>query len=154
MTNLVIRSLSGRGRFETAYKVAMNHLDNVWEVFRATGTLWENYAPEEAKRGNISRPEFVGWTGCGPIEALLETVIGIRADASTETISWTSLRSDRHGVTNLRLGSNVISLDLRPQASSLHVEAVDPFTLKLVRSGRTSILPVDAGRTKFDLTTC
>ncbi|NRA31504.1 MAG: hypothetical protein HRU11_14735 [Parvularculaceae bacterium] len=151
MTNLVIRGLASRNRVETAYRVAMNHLENLWSVYKATGTLWENYAPEEARRGNISRPEFVGWTGCGPIEALLETIIGVQVDANAQSIRWTSIRSDRHGVSHLRFGSNVVSLCFVPDDVAIEVEAKSPFKLEFVRDGKTKSVNVDAGRSKLRL---
>ena len=46
-----------------ARTIALNHVDNVLQVFQKTGTVWENYAPESAAPGEPAKPDFVGWTG-------------------------------------------------------------------------------------------
>lgn len=51
------------------------------QMFRETGTLWENYAPEYAGRGHPAKPDFVGWTGVSAITIPIEYVVGLRLDA-------------------------------------------------------------------------
>ncbi|MFZ4569919.1 MAG: trehalase family glycosidase [Bacteroidales bacterium] len=43
---MVLRGLTNYHRDSPAYEIALNHLNNVVEVFNRTGTLFENYAPE------------------------------------------------------------------------------------------------------------
>ncbi len=53
---------------EFATLAVERYLDGLSEVYKRTGTLWENYSSEAYSRGIPSQPDFVGWTGCGPIE--------------------------------------------------------------------------------------
>ncbi|MCG8441138.1 MAG: hypothetical protein MI723_04940, partial [Caulobacterales bacterium] len=75
MVHLVSRALRETGHGQAARKIAANHLANVYAVLQSTGTLWEDYAPESVEPGNIARPEFAGWTACGPVSGLIETII-------------------------------------------------------------------------------
>ena len=48
------------------------------EVFQMTGTVWENYAPDAPAPGRPAKPDFVGWSGIGPIMYLLGFAIGLQ----------------------------------------------------------------------------
>lgn len=85
---MVLKGLEKVGKYRMAYEIAENHLRNVVEVFRNTGTVWENYAPEKAVPGNPAKSDFVGWTGLTPIAVLFEYVFGIRADSRKNQITW------------------------------------------------------------------
>ncbi len=49
---MVIKGLSECGREKLAHEIAINHYENMMEVYRKTGTFFENYAPESANPGN------------------------------------------------------------------------------------------------------
>ena len=146
MIILAIRAMMAANKFEIAYDIAVNHIKNVDAVFRDTGTLWENYSPENPRRGNVSRPEFVGWTGCGPIEGLLEVIIGIDVDAPARRITWRSTRDDRHGIKRLRFGDVLCSLVFTPIDGTIEYEATSSFTLVFHRGGEQKIIPINAGK--------
>ena len=95
---------------EFATLATEEYLNGIYEVYKKTGTIWENYSPEAFARGSWSRPDFVGWTGCGPIELLIENIIGLRPDAVDNSLTWHLTRIDRHGIENLRFGSTIVSL--------------------------------------------
>ncbi len=63
---------------EFATLATEEYLNGIYEVYKKTGTIWENYSSEAYTRGSWSRADFVGWSGCGPIELLIENVIGLR----------------------------------------------------------------------------
>jgi glycogen debranching enzyme len=62
-TYMVLKGLEEIKNYDLAYEIARNHHDNVVNVYKNTGTLWENYAPEQITQGNMSQPYFVGWSG-------------------------------------------------------------------------------------------
>nr|MCU0342974.1 hypothetical protein [Ignavibacterium sp.] len=95
---------------EFASLATEEYLKGIYEVYKRTGTIWENYSPEAFARGVWSRPDFVGWTGCGPIELLIENVIGLRPDAINNSLTWYIDRIDNHGIENLRFGDVTVSL--------------------------------------------
>ena len=82
----------------------MNHVTNVVEVFKETGTLWENYRPEGIGHGNPAKPNFVGWTGLTPITMLIEYVFGIRIDVPNKKIKWNVRLNEEHGVDKIPFG--------------------------------------------------
>ena len=107
---MVLKGLEKVGKYRMAYEIAENHLRNVVEVFRNTGTVWENYAPEKAAPGNPAKSDFVGWTGLTPIAVLFEYVFGIRADSRKNQITWDVNRTERHGVQNYPFRGGTVDL--------------------------------------------
>jgi glycogen debranching enzyme len=136
---------------EFAKLATETYLDGIYNVYRKTGTLWENYSPESYSRGLWSRPDFVGWTGCGPIELLIENVLGFRPDGAHKKLVWFLSRIDRHGIEHLRFGDVDASLiaqhrkDLNASAK-ISVDANVPFDLVVVKQfGKTISIHIHKG---------
>jgi len=55
------------GQHDLAERLARQYYWCVAEVFKTTGTFWENYAPDRIAPGDSSRPDFCGWTALAPI---------------------------------------------------------------------------------------
>ena len=64
---MVIRGLETVGLQNMARSMALRLYDAVAEVYRDTGTFWENYAPDAFAPGDESRPDFCGWSAIFPI---------------------------------------------------------------------------------------
>ena len=105
---MVLRGLTHAKEDALAHEIALNHLRNVVEVFKKTGTVWENYAPESPTQGKPAKPNFVGWTGLPPIAVLLEYVLGLRPDAARETLLWDIRLLEAHGVDAYPLGADTV----------------------------------------------
>jgi glycogen debranching enzyme len=101
---MVLRGLTAIGEHALAHDIGLNHLHNVVKVFEATGTLWENYAPESAAHGEPARGDFVGWTGLSPIAILLEAVFGLRANVIRNELVWDIRLLEEHGVDRYPFG--------------------------------------------------
>ena len=71
---MLLRGLRRSGHEATARLLARAYYWAVAQVFLATGTFWENYAPDALAPGHIARPDFCGWTGLAPIAVLREFV--------------------------------------------------------------------------------
>lgn len=102
---MVLRALTTQNQNELAHEIALNHVKNVAQVFEDTGTLWENYAPEYAGRGEPSRPDFVGWTGLSAIAIPIEYLIGLRPDPIADELIWDIRLDERHGVVDYPLAT-------------------------------------------------
>ena len=107
---MVLKGLEKNGFHDLTYDIAKNCVENVVEVFRKDATLYENYAPEKAAKGSLSKSDFVGWSGLFPISILFEYVFGIRPSAREHRIVWDIRLTEKHGVENYPLGK--ASLDL------------------------------------------
>jgi neutral trehalase len=147
---MIIKGLERMGFDEFATTASEAYLDGLYAVYKKTGTFWENYAPDALTRGSDSRPDFVGWTGCGPIQLLIENVLGIRADGATKTISWYLHRRDRHGIKKLHMGDATVSLiAARRQAfnspAAITVTSDRPLTLKVLAQGGTTSYAIAVG---------
>jgi glycogen debranching enzyme len=118
---MVLRGLGAAGEHDLAHEIGMNHLANVVKVFEATGTLWENYAPESASPGAPAMKDFVGWTGLSPIAVLFEAVFGLRPEVGSNELIWTIRLLDEHGVDRYPFGAHA-TLDLRCAARSSPAE--------------------------------
>ncbi|NQT27497.1 hypothetical protein HQ585_19240 [candidate division KSB1 bacterium] len=154
--HMVIKGVEQYGYDKIASTASEKYLDGLSKVYQQTGTLWENYAPDSVAPGNKSRPDFVGFTGCGPIALLLENVIGIRPNAPDNTITWYLHRDDKHGINNLRFGDITVSLICEPALSGnnkrlIQIETDMPFTLIVRTEEGENQFEVSAGQTKIEV---
>jgi hypothetical protein len=101
---MVLRGLTASGLDDLAYEIGRNHHDRVMDVFKTTGTFWENYAPESAAPGKPAKKDFVGWSGLGPISVFFEYVLGLRPDVPAGALTWDVRLTEAHGVTNYPWG--------------------------------------------------
>lgn len=141
---------------EFAALAAEEYLDGMCRVFKKTGTIWENYSSESYSRGSISKPDFVGWSGCGPIELLIENIIGLRPEGSKNKLTWHLNRIDRHGIENLTFGDVTVSLVCGRRASvtspaSIEVECSKPFELEIIKNDAKKSFNLVAGKQIIDL---
>ncbi len=140
---------------EFASVAAEKYLDGLCVVYKKTGTLWENYSPDLMMRGNPSQKDFVGWTGCGPIELLLENVIGLHPDGANNKLIWNINRIDRHGIERLKFGDITATLICQKRISvgssaEIHVIANKPFELNVSVDGREKkTIQMKQGTQKF-----
>lgn len=131
------------------------YLEAMYNVYKNTGTIWENYSPEFYMRGLPARPDFVGWSGCGPIMLLIENVLGIHADASKNEITWYLNRVDKNGIKNLRFGNIATSLVAEKRIAvnkpcSLTIESNHPYTLRVFNWNKKSqVVQVKKGINKI-----
>ena len=64
---MVLKGLTANGKHELAHDLAERTYAAVAEVFEATDTFWENYAPDLVSYGMPAKLDFCGWTGLVPI---------------------------------------------------------------------------------------
>lgn len=166
---MVIKGLAQRGRFEAAQKIALKHLNAMVEVMQNDkyASIWESYAPEYMQPANkydynakekTVRPNFVGWSGLGPIAVLIEHILGFDFNANENQISWRISVEGEHGVRNLFFNRKLVSLICRNrQADSGKVTVVVDTTGEinlncfLVGNRRECRYKLKAGRHELDL---
>jgi len=102
---MIIKGLENNGYEELATKSTYKYLTEMYCVFDRTQTVWENYSPEYCSPGSIAKPDFVGWTGIGPIALLIENILGFRVNGFDQTLTWFITRTDDHGIENLKVGN-------------------------------------------------
>lgn len=73
---MVIKGLSNVGQDVLAQDLAEKTYAAIAEVFEATGTFWENYAPDLISYGMPAKLDFCGWTGLVPIAIYNEYIKG------------------------------------------------------------------------------
>lgn len=141
-TYMTLSGLDAYGRNALSHEIGLNFLNWVVEVFKDTGTVFENYAPcfdqnGRPHRGAPSRGDFVGWTGLAPISILFEFVFGIKPDAEHNVIRWHINLTDRHGVTKYPFGKDA-TLDLIADAREseeaepvVHITSDRPVTVEI-----------------------
>lgn len=142
MTNyMVLRGLTRYGYDDLAYDIALSHVLNVTRVCEETGTLWENYAPETASKADPARPDFVGFSGIGPIAVLFEYVFGLRPDAPNHRLAWDVRQLEEHSIEDYPFGRDG-RMNLRCEARrdarempKVHVTTSVPVTIELRWAG-------------------
>ena len=153
-TTMIIRGLEAYGYDELARRVALNHLRLVATVFQNTGTIWENYSPEQAAPGNPAQQDFVGWSGIGPILYLLEYGVGLKPDAAHNELSWNLQASGRTGCERYRFNGHVVALlaaaaHRNAAQRRLTIESDGMFSLRVTYRGRVETFQVRKGRQYF-----
>jgi len=68
--------LTAYGKHDLAAELAEKTYASVAEVFEATDTFWENYAPDLISYGMPAKPDFCGWTALVPIAIYREYING------------------------------------------------------------------------------
>jgi len=149
---MLLKGLRTVGKSALAHQIAMNHLSNVWQIFRRTDTFWEYYEPERPVPGDSAHPDSIVGTGVTPIAMLLEDVIGLSADWPQRQVVW-----DRHlsgdgqwGVRNYPLGTQG-RLDLLGDSKRIQVTTNTPFTLTIHDHAESISAAVSAGSSEIDL---
>ena len=161
-----IKGLSVQGYHDFAKEASERYVEGMSQVYKATGTIWENYAPEKINgdfRQGVSggdgkydcRSNFVGWSGLGPISLLIEEIIGIQVNALENKVVWYLNRIDRNGIEELHFGSETIT-DLvcaeREEDSNdayLTVHSNKPYELVVYKSGKEYTFNVVEGENHF-----
>lgn len=135
---MVLCGLSANGKEKLAKEIAECCYKNCIEVYKKTGTFWENYAPETAGRGDPAREDFVGWTGIFPITVLIEYILGIRVSAEKSEIVWRVNRLEEHGIKKLPVGrDSFVTLMCKARKSQdekpeITVESDRPVKVKVI----------------------
>ena len=149
---MVIKGLQRVGQRRLAHDIAVNHLENVSDVFQHTDTFWQTYAPESAAPGQPAHPNYVGWSGLSAITILLEAVIGINIDWPLRRITWNRhlAGEGRYGVRNLPLGPNG-RLEMTGDGNEIEVKTTLPFSLTIRYGEETLQTAVPSGVTTLTL---
>jgi glycogen debranching enzyme len=156
-TNMaVIKGLDKYKLYGVSYKASLRYVSVMSEVFRKTGTVWENYAPDSLDKGKPARGKFVGWSGCGPIALLIEDIIGINCNAYSKSIQWNIHRLDRHGIENIRFGgicASLIAGKRESQKDPLQISVMSsaPFSLRVNIEGIIKTYAVKTGINSFKM---
>lgn len=127
---MVLKGLQAYGYDDLAAALALRYLDNMAQVLAATGTIWENYAPEKPV-GHGAR-DMVGWSGVGPIALLMENVLGVRPQAASRTVLWRPRLRGENGVRGLTVGNARVTLlasALKAGRRALELTTDSPLTV-------------------------
>lgn len=149
---MVIRGLERYGKHRLAREIALEHLRIVAEVFKATGTVWENYAPDAAKPGKPAKRDFVGWTGIVPILYFFEYAIGLKPYALQNCLAWDLTSNQRCGCERYRFNGHTVNLLAEPDAAKpgvvrVMVESDGEFELCVLRGQKVLRNSVKKGKT-------
>jgi glycogen debranching enzyme len=154
---MVARGLQRFGYQDLAREIAVRHVAAMCSVAknRKYGGIWECYSPEfmrpAAREGaKLVRPDFVGWTGLGPIAMLIEQIFGFDFDAKANRIHWMIVTPGRHGVRNLRFNGQHVSMVCEAASRGCRrvtIETQKPLRLTLEAPDRAvKLLKLRAGR--------
>ena len=151
-TTMAVRGLERNGMTEQARSIACQDLDVTWQVFRKTGMLWENYAPDAVSEGDMAKADLVGWTGIAPILYLLEFGVGLKPDAPRNELTWTLRGRKRVGCERYRFNGRVVDLVAAPENDGagwqLAIRSSAPFRLNVKLGNREERVDVGAGETR------
>lgn len=163
---MVARGLKEKGYSKLAREIAQNHIENMNKVYRnfKPHTIWECYSPEVIRPGTskkekpnaLCRKNFVGWSALGPVNMLIENIIGIEINWPFKEIEWEVSLLEEHGVKNLKVGDEKISLICRKRKKEtvipqIYVESSSAFRLKIKWNGKIKVVNIRQGQTNYNL---
>jgi hypothetical protein len=150
---MVLRGLTKYGFDSLAYEIAINHLNNVVEVFNKTGHIRENYAPDKVHGNNAKN--FVGWTGLVPITDLFEYVFGIRPNVPDNTLLIDVRLTDEYGIKSYPFGKsgllNILCKKREKDTVKPSISIQTNVPLKIIVKWRGGLLTkeINAGETNL-----
>ena len=148
---MLISGLVNKGYRDLAWDIVTNHYNNVFEVYKKTGTFFEYYAPEGTEPGFMARKDFVGWTGLPPIAELIEYIFGIRADIQENHMTIDVHLTDGYGIDRYPLGENgevsvkVAKRNSKNDKPKVTIKSNIPFKVTLIWDGGKEDKEVKAG---------
>ena len=99
MNTMIIKGLEEYEFNDLAKEIALKHLDAMAQVYKRTGTIWENYAADSIKEGINTNgaavaKDMVGFSGVTPILHFIEQAIGLQPNAPKNELVW-KINSDK-----------------------------------------------------------
>ena len=150
---MVLRGLTANHYDAMAHEIACACMAHATEVFKSTGTLWENYCPEYphpgVRDGNwMCAKDFVGWSGLFPISILYEYIFGVRSDPVHGRLTWDVRLTDAHGIVDYPFGDIPVTLRCEERASTedepvITIEAPCPIEAEIIWEGGRKIIQVN-----------
>ena len=128
------------------------HQFHTWKEFEPH-TVWEAYSPTRHAPSSCKynsgepyvKPDFCGWSALGPVNLIIENLLGIRADGVGRVVRWRLHQTCRHGIRDLQFGG--VSASLLYDGGGVTVETSAPFLLEI--NGRQ--YAVEAGTDRISL---
>lgn len=157
MTNtMVIKGLDACGYNDLAEEIALKHLDAVVQIFKKTGTFWENFAADSIKEGINTNgapvvKDIVGWGALAPVLYFIEYGIGLKPNAPENELVWKVNSDKRSGCERFRFNGHVVDLVVEPVDDTIKitVQSDGDFQLKVIRNGREQKFNILQGNNEF-----
>jgi hypothetical protein len=153
---MVIRGLERYGYSDLAREIALKHLYAVAEIYKKTGTIWENYQPDVIEQGKFNgkyiKKDFVGWSGLAPILYFIEYGIGIKANAAKNEIVWKINTDKKCGIEKFRFNGRMINLMAEPFSEKrikISILSDSSFKLKIIYKDKKTDYKVKKGKKEF-----
>jgi hypothetical protein len=155
MTNtMVIKGLEAYGYNDLAKSIALKHLDATAQVFKKTGTFWENYAADTIMEGINTNgapvvKDIVGWGALAPVLYFIEYGIGLRPDASKNELVWELSSNQKCGCKRFRFNNHIVDLIAEPMGKQtrIKVRSDGSFMLTINKNGTSRSYEVQKGKT-------
>ena len=175
---MIIKGLDMYPLRELAAVAALNHIENIYKIYKNftpspaeispdqevkdSHTIWECYAPDFAQPATrwdgeyLCRPDFVGWSGLGPIALLLENVIGLQPSAPRDVLYWNLRLREMHGVENYQFGDNTIDIiclknGLPVEPAEIKITTNSPFRLVISSQVGVKEFAIEAGENNLEI---
>ncbi|WP_099463943.1 MGH1-like glycoside hydrolase domain-containing protein [Parabacteroides provencensis] len=150
-TYMVLTGLADKGYRKMAYDIATNHYNNVFGVYKNTGTFWEYYAPETMEPGFMARPDFIGWTGLPPIAVLIEHIFGIRSNVYDKKMTIDVNLTESYGIKRYPFGTEgLVDIKVKPRTSAtqepqIEISSNTPFELTVLWGDKQKVINIKEG---------
>ena len=147
---MVQEGLAETGHEDYLQPLAEKYYNACLAAFKILKTMNENLAPDQVQA--FGAPDFVGWSGIGPVGNLIEHILGFDIDVPKNRITWKITRLERHGLENLYFGGGMVSLVCAEhkagEACQLTVNCTKGFTLQVKVGDKVAVKEMLSGENR------
>lgn len=138
---VVLSGLRRIGQSQLAHEIAKKHVNSVFDVWKESGTLWENYQPNTAAPGIPAKPNFTGWSALSAINILVEFVLGIEWQGYRSTLVLHPTQEDSFSIQLALPGA--AKTTIRKDGERVHVTSSEEISVEI--AGANLNEPISAG---------
>jgi len=113
---VALKALQNYAHHDAAIIPAERYARGFAETYKRTGDVSEFLWVDKFEAGG--HPQFVGWSGYGPICGLIEFILGFEVEAPQKKLTWRIRRLERHGIERLWFGGITASLVCEARSSA------------------------------------
>ena len=146
LNTMITIGLEERGEYELARVIALNDTSCIADIFKTTGTIWENYPADYLNQGKSDHPDMVGWSGMAPIRFFIRYGVGLSQDMDGSLL-WNLRFTDNAEEVSCEnywwMGKTATVKAIRDSGSvTVTLKGKEPFTAKILYNGSVHTVEV------------
>ncbi|MHC4872023.1 MAG: MGH1-like glycoside hydrolase domain-containing protein [Planctomycetota bacterium] len=128
---MIIKGLEQYGMNDTAFEIAVKHLDAIAETHDkySPATIWEAYSPEDTAKPATKKDmksdckkDFCGWSSLGGTTLLYETIMGFKTNVPENKLTLHHQLENNYGIDNFPFGKDKLNISCKNRNGKLEIK--------------------------------